>query len=488
MNTITALPFSTPEAQGIPSSAILAFVNAVEQDPGNIHSYMLLRHGTVVSQGWWDPYEPERQHMLYSLSKSFTSTAVGFAVAEGLLTVDDRVIDYFPDDLPAVVSDNLAAMRMRHLLTMTTGHAEAILIHVRDQPNPNWASVFLSLPIEYEPGTRFLYSGGATYMLSAVVQKLSGETLLDYLTPRLFDPLGIQNPVWETCPRGINTGGWGLSIRTDDVARFGQFCLQRGEWQGEQLLPTDWLEAATSFQVANAGSGAGTAVDDAENDWAQGYGYKFWRCRHNVYRCDGAFGQYCIVMPDQDAVLAITGGVEIMQTVLDQAWAHLLPAMGDNPLPEDGAAQQALSDKIDGLTLPYPQGSVSSPMANQVSGRRYRIEPNGQSIEVVSLTFGGDGVVLAIEKQGQKHRIVAGSNVWLKGDTTLENGVPGAIAAAGAWADDETYCMQVHFIETPYYLTFMCHFSGDSLTLDSSLNVSFGPTERPQLVGRVAHI
>ncbi len=406
MNQITALPVSTPEAQGIPSSAILSFVAAIEKDPGNIHSFVLLRHGNVVSQGWWDPYEPDRQHMLYSLSKSFTSTAVGFAVAERLLTVDDRVVDYFPDDLPADISDNLAAMRVHDLLTMTTGHAENTLIHVRDQEDGNWARAFLSLPIEYEPGTHFLYNSGATYMLSAIVQTLSGQTLIDYLTPRLFEPLGIQDPVWETCPRGINTGGWGLSITTEDIARFGQFCLQLGAWQGQQLLPAEWIEAATSFQVPNAGSGMGDNTDDSVNDWAQGYGYQFWRCRYNVYRGDGAFGQFCIVMPDQDAVLAITSGVEIMQSVLDQVWAHLLPAMDDDPLPEDGVAQQDLSAKLNGLRLPFPEGAESSALAAQVSGQRYRIEPNEQGIDALSFVFSGDGSVLTFRegRGGASHR------------------------------------------------------------------------------------
>ena len=404
-------------------------------------------------------------------------------MTEGLLTVDDRVVDYFPDDLPADISDNLAAMRVRDLLTMTTGHAEDTLIHVRDQSDDNWAKAFLALPVVYEPGTHFLYNSGATYMLSAIVQSLSGQTVLDYLTPRLFGPLGIENPIWETCPRGINAGGWGLSITTEDIARFGQFCLQQGQWQGEQLLPASWLEAATSFQVSNAGSGMGNNDEDAVNDWAQGYGYQFWRCRHNVYRGDGAFGQFCIVMPDQDAVLAMTCGVENMQAVLNQVWPHLLPAMGDGSLTEDDEAQQALSRKLDSLMLPYPQGSVSSPLAAQVSGRRYRIEPNDQGIDAVSLTFNDNGSVLTVEKQSQTHRIVAGKNAWLKGDTSLESEVPMAMAAAGAWVDDEVYCLQVYLTETPYRLTFMCRFRGDSVTLDSSLNVSFGPTERSQLRG-----
>jgi CubicO group peptidase (beta-lactamase class C family) len=487
VNQITALPVSGPEEQGISSSAILGFVEAIEKNPGNIHSFMLLRHGTVASQGWWDPYEPHRRHILYSLSKSFTSTAVGFAVTEGLLTIDDLVVDHFPDDLPAVLSDNLASMRLRDLLTMTTGHAEDTLVHVREQADGNWARAFLSLPVEYEPGAHFLYNSGATYMLSAIIQRLTGQTLVDYLTPRLFDPLGIQDPTWETCPRGINTGGWGLSTTTEDIARFGQFCLQRGEWQGRQLLPAQWLDAATSFQVPNAGSGMGDnvddSVDDSVNDWAQGYGYQFWRCRHNVYRGDGAFGQFCIVMPDQDAVLAITSGVEIMQSVLDQVWTHLLPAMADDPLPADRAAQQKLADRLAGLTLPYPEGSATSPVADQVSGRRYQIEPNGQGVEAVSFVFDGDRAELIIERSGAEHRIVAGCEAWQQGVTALEYETPTAIAAAGAWMDSETYCLRMHFIESPYYLAFTCRFSGDRVFLDSSINVSFGPTERPQLIG-----
>ena len=174
--------------------------------------------------------------------------------------------------------------------------------------------------------------------------------------------------------------------------------------------------------------------------------------------------------------------------MLDQVWAHLLPAMDDDPLPEDGVAQQALSAKLNGLTLPFPEGAESSALAAQVSGQRYRIEPNEQGIDALSFVFSGDGSVLTFEKEGEAHRIVAGNRTWRKGVTSLESEVPDAIAAAGAWANDETYCMRVHLIETPYFLTFRCCFSGDRLTLDSSLNVSFGPTERPQLVGHVAQV
>ena len=305
------LPRSTPAAQGVAAAGILAFVDAVEAASLGLHSLMLLRHGQVVAEGWWAPYSAAAPHMLFSLSKSFTSTAVGLAVAEGRLSVEDPVVDFFPAQAPRQVSANLAAMRVRHLLTMSTGHAADTTEAMTAAKDGNWVRAFLAQPVDHAPGAPFVYNSGATYMLAAIVQQLTGSTLLDYLTPRLLAPLGIEGATWESCPRGINTGGWGLSIKTEDIARFGQLYLQRGVWQGQQLIPATWVDAATARQVANG--------SNPDSDWEQGYGYQFWRCRHGAYRGDGAFGQYCLVLPDQDAVLAITAGVEDMQAVLNRS-------------------------------------------------------------------------------------------------------------------------------------------------------------------------
>ncbi|HEX2999328.1 MAG TPA: serine hydrolase, partial [Armatimonadota bacterium] len=311
------LPRISPEAAGIAPEAILAFIDAVEQRVGGLHGFMLLRHGSVAAEGWWNPYAPQLPHMLYSLSKSFTSTAVGFAVAEGRLTVEDRVISFFPDKLPSKVDDNLAAMRVKDLLTMNTGHDQDATGATASAADGDWVRAFLSLPVEHTPGSKFVYNSAATYMLSAIVQKLTGMPIVEYLKPRLFDPLGIEGQSWDTCPRGINTGGWGLRLKTEDIARFGQCYLQKGKWGDRQLVPAAWVAEATRKQVDNNNGGP--------NDWIQGYGYQFWRCRHNAYRGDGAFGQYCVVMPDQDAVLAINSGVGDMQAVLDAVWDCLLP-------------------------------------------------------------------------------------------------------------------------------------------------------------------
>lgn len=316
----TSLPRSTPEEQGISSAAIRAFVEEADSKVDSMHSFMLLRHGNVVAEAWWSPEAADKPHVLWSLSKSFTSTAVGLAVAEGKVSIDDPVLKFFPDDAPQDPSPHLKAMRVRDLLTMNTGHQDEL--NWREQAD--WAKAFLAHPVPHKPGTHFRYNTPATYMQSAIVQKVTGETVVDYLTPRLFEPLGIEKPKWDASPQGISIGGYGLYLRTEDIAKFGQLYLQQGKWHDKQVIPAEWIAQATSKQVAN-GSNPGS-------DWEQGYGFQFWRCRHGAYRGDGKDGQFCVVLPEQDAVIVMTANARDMQAMLNIAWDKLLPAFGDKPL------------------------------------------------------------------------------------------------------------------------------------------------------------
>ena len=487
MTPLASLPRSTPEAQGIPSAAIHAFVDAAERDLDVLHSFMLLRHGQVVAEGWWEPYRPADPHMLFSLSKSFTSTAIGLLVAEGRLSVDDRVLAFFPGDAPPEPSAHLQAMHVRHLLTMTTGHAADTTGPMAEQRGRTWVQGFLAQPVEYAPGTHFLYNTGASYMLSAIVQKLTGRRMIDYLQPRLFAPLGITGPRWETSPQGIDVGGWGLSITTADIAAFGQLYLQKGMWQGARILPETWVDAATAPQVDN-----GPAYNP---DWGQGYGYQFWRCRHNAYRGDGAFGQFCVVMPDQDAVLAITSGLDDMQPPLDLVWQHLLPAMGAAPLSDDEAAQAALTRKLASLQLRTPPGQALSPIAGRVSGRSYAVTANPDGIEAIRFDFGAAETRITVRLGGQDQQIVCGFGQWRRGEVALspldarhplaeQPAGRWKIAAGGAWTDGATYTAKLWFYETPFSLTLTCRFAGDALTVDQRANVGFGPLVGPQLQGQ----
>ncbi len=334
------LPRSSPEAQGVSSAGIRAFVEAANQQVDTMHSFMLVRHGCVVAEAWWKPEAAEKPHIMNSLSKSFTSTAVGLAVAEGKLTIDDPVLKFFPEDAPAQPSKNLQAMRVRDLLTMSTGHQT----EPKYSAETSWVQTFLAHPVEHKPGAHFLYNSAGTHLQSAIVRKVTGETVLDYLRPRLFEPLGIENPEWGTSPQGNTLGGWGLKIRTEDIAKFGQLYLQKGEWNGKQLIPASWVEQATAKQVSNG--------SDPTKDWDQGYGFQFWRCRHGAYRGDGAHGQFCIVLPEQDAVVALTANTRDMQAELNLVWDFLLPAFQPGALPENAAALATLQATLGNLAVP----------------------------------------------------------------------------------------------------------------------------------------
>lgn len=464
------LPRSSPEAQGVSSPGVLAFVEAADRGIDAMNSFMLVRHGQVVAEGWWSPYRAESPHSLYSLSKSFTSTAVGLAVAEGKLSVDDPVLKFFPDDAPAEPSKNLKAMRVSDLLRMSTGH-QAEPGRPKDRA---WTAAFLAQPVPNKPGTHFLYNTSATYMLSAIVQKATGATTLDYLRPRLFEPLGIDHPTWEASPQGITAGGFGLSVRTEDIAKFGQLYLQKGRWEGKPLVPAAWVEAASARQTSNG--------SDPRSDWEQGYGYQFWRCRHGAYRGDGAFGQYCIVLPEQDAVIAITSGVKDMQAVLDLVWDKLLPALGPSPLPADDAAVAALRSRLAGLTLRPQEGSGTPPPSAR---KTYAFPANDRKLESVALERDGGGETIVLRIDGADRRIACGRGEWKRGRAALGPMLPDQPAAAsGAWAGDDTFKAKVCFYETPFIVTLGLTFSGDRLLFDSQMNVGFGPTKQPQLVGK----
>lgn len=468
------LPRSAPEAQGVSSAAILAFVDTAEADIDALHSFMLLRHGHVLAEGWWTPYSAESPHSLFSLSKSFTSTAIGLAIAEGKLTLDDEVLKFFPDKVPPEPGGNLKAMRVSDLLRMSTGHQT----EPQRPPGQNWTEAFLAHPVPFKPGTHFLYNTSATYMLSAILQEATDTTLLEYLRPRLFDPLGIAKPAWEASPQGVTAGGYGLSIRTEDIARFGQLYLQKGKWEGRQLVPEAWIAAATSRQTANG--------SNPSSDWDQGYGYQFWRCRNGAYRGDGAFGQYCIVLPEQDAVVAITAGVRDMQAVLNLVWDKLLPAMKPSPLEADHAAAERLQRRLKSLSLRPMEGGVA-PSA-KIWGRKYAFPTNDHKLDAIMLegTSGGPVATLVTWWNGVEQRIACERGVWRKGQATWSALPPTPVAASGSWTGERTYTAKICFYETPFIITVRLNYDGDELRLNSERNVGFGPTKEAELVGKAA--
>lgn len=481
--TAARLPRSRPEVQGVSPSAILAFVDEANRKVDSLHSFMLVRHGHVVAECWWSPYDAQTRHELYSLSKSFTSTAVGLAIAEGKLSLDDPVLKFFPEDAPEKPSKNLEAMRVHDLLRMSTGHqTEPRLFSPQgaglNSLQKSWVKTFLAHEVPFKPGTHFLYNTAATYMQSAIVQKVTGQTVLDYLRPRLFEPLGIENPTWGTSPQGITLAGYGLSIRTEDIAKFGQLYLQKGRWGRQQLVPEAWVKAATARQTSNG--------SNPQSDWEQGYGYQFWRARHGAYRGDGAFGQFCIVLPEQDTVIAITSGTSNMQAVLNLVWSKLLPGLCAAPLEEDEESYPRLQARLKNLTLPTPKGSASARLPEGVSGKAYSFPTNGQKLELIGLVFDDkDGpVTLICQFNGsEKQRITCGQGEWKKGRLAIGQLPEQPAAACGAWTGDSEYTVRLCPYETPFVFTLRLRFDEKRVRVDPSQNVSMRMPKMGQLIG-----
>ncbi len=436
------------------------FVAAVESQNLGLHSLIVLENGEKIASRWWTPYAPEKIHQLYSLSKSFTSTAAGLAISEGRFTLDSPVISFFPDETPTEISENLARMRVRDLLSMSSGHTA--------EPwgeDDNWVRGFLGAPIEKVPGTHFLYNSLATYVVSAIVTKVTGQSLLEYLRPRLLDPLGITDATWESCPRGIHVGGWGLCVTTEAIARFGELYRLDGVWNGVRILPEGWVADATRSHIKNGDP-------SSPSDWTQGYGFQFWRSRHDAYRGDGAFGQFCVVVPGKKLVVAITAGTEDMQGILSALWESL--ALSGSPLSGLGETGE----------IPHPTGEETSPNA---LNRTYRIDENEAGITALGLAFDAEGLTLTLTDKWGTHTLLVGLNRWRDGVTTYHpaRSATQPTAARGAWIAPNVFAFRLCYTEHPATPLYTLTFDGDTLTLERTGSMGIGSKPSLTLTGKL---
>jgi CubicO group peptidase (beta-lactamase class C family) len=447
--SVRPLSTSTPAAQGVDASGVLALLDALDAASDiEPHSMMLLRHGRLVASGWWAPYTSERPQLVYSISKSFTATAAGIAAAEGLLRLDDPVISYFPEFEADITDPRSRAMLVRHVASMASGHETETLFRARELDREELVRGFLLVPPEQDPGTVFAYNQPATYTLGAIVQRVTGQSLTEYLRPRLLDPLGIGEAAWLRDRHGRELGFSGLHTTTDAIARLGQLYLDGGVWEGERLLPEWWVTEATRTQIANAGAAMGGV------DWQQGYGFTFWMSRHG-YRGDGAYGQFCLVLPEYDAVLATTADTWNMPGVLELVWEHLLPAFRTAPLPEGREANAALAERLAGLALPPAAGKPALPGYAEAWSAAAFTPYGGACGHVPKLTSvdvaaGADGWTLTLTEDGHPLRLRLGQAGW----TVADEPVP--IAVSGGWTGPDTLVVDIAFLETPHHLDVTC--------------------------------
>ena len=480
---------SIPEHEGIPSAHLQHFFEELDACPSiHVHSAMVLRHGKIVAEGSWKPYSGSYPHMMFSLSKSVVSMAVGFAVQEGLLTLDDKAAGYFPDKNVLFRSPRINNITVRHLLNMTSGLK---FNEVHSVVEKDWVRAILQSDCSFEPGTEFSYNSLNTYLLSAILCKKTGMGLVEYLTPRLFGPLGIHNVSWDVCPMGIEKGGWGLWLRTVDMAKLGQFYLQRGLWmvdgEEKQLLPEDWVIESTKMDTPTR-----------EGDYSKGYGYQIWSFgAKGAYQFNGMLGQYVIVLQERDMVIAMTGGSPSLFAdetclIVEKYFGDAAKGLSDDPLPNDIRALRSLRNALGNLyaireTAPKPKRLSTwarvwrrvfpekqivptvPPGLRKLNGRQYQLESSsaalmplilqgttnnfGANISKISMEFSPGECRLIVEDGAETNLIVAGMDgTPRKGCVTLN----GEIYAVGSTArlttdEDDRPVLKVFicFTETP---------------------------------------
>lgn len=437
----------SPESLGISSESILNFIEDCESSKIELHSFMILRHGKVAAEAWWKPFNSETAHTMYSHSKSIASLAMGYAISEGLVSLETKVYPLFEDKLPRVIPREGMELNIRHLLTMTSGKLMNPMVNTEKM---DWIKNFLAAPFAWKPGTKFVYTNENSYMLCAIVNKVTGMSVTDYLMPRLFEPLGIDRPFWEADQNGIEAGGWGLQLKTEDQAKIIQCCLQNGMWEGKQVIPADYLAEATSYQVDNA---------PGKPDNRVGYGFQFWMNRlPNSYRCDGLFSQFSIAMKDYDCCIVTNAGAPDEQGTLNAIWRHFPTGFSDEPLPENPEALKKLKDKIASLSMPLMEVMPRNPqMEEKLRGKSIHTRDTGfASILAAPATF------MLSKKPGNIDNIrfefsLSSTSMTFKEknspENTIEIGLDGKvrmskiqlanlhldIAAQGAWRSDGSF-------------------------------------------------
>lgn len=398
------LPRSTAAEQGIDPHAIELLVDSLQAIPKTeIHHLMIVRNGYVVAEAHNAPWQASDVHTLFSCSKTMVSLAVGIAISENRLRLTDRVASFFPDMLPDTITDAMAALTVRDLLTMDAGAYTPQDIHRHDTC---WERAFLN---NTKLGTdkRFRYDSFCTYMLAGIVQRVSGShSLLAYLRPRLLDPLGIDDADWELSPTGINTGGWGMRLHVESMAKIGQMILDGGKWNGRQIVPADYVAEMQKVQIE-------WHPGKEPSDLNQGYGYQMWRCLEpGVARADGAYGQYIIVDPARRLVVAMNG-ISLDHGPYDElacVWRQLMPGVSDSPIKVNAKQQRSLEKKLATLTLPTLKGKAQGPTFNltladnQLSISSLQLLPaNGSRTMVVTMADGTCDSIPLGHKQWARH-------------------------------------------------------------------------------------
>ena len=482
-------PTTVPELVGISSRDILDYLDALESSDTEMHGLMIMRHGTLCCQGWWAPYAPGLRHGLQSHTKTYAATAVGIACREGLLHLDEPVLGIFPEFAPADPSEMLKRLKVRDVLCMGCG------MDTMPSPSKDWIRDFLHTPVLHEPGTTYMYNSMGSTLLGAMVRKRSGLGLHDYLKPRLFDRIGIDsdNLRWVRLPDGMEVGGGGLFATTEDNLRLMKLYLDGGVWDGERILSEEYVRLATTNQNDSATESRNNPL---ATDNFLGYGFQIWMCKpRGAYRADGAMGQFTIVLPDLDMIIAINetaAGAGPAQHTLDLTWEFINRIGSRDPLPQDPEAAEQLRRRLSRLNIGNPDSSPLSGAANEISGRSYQVVSGGfgpyrgnimsgeapDPIRSFQLDFDQDGCLWTYITQSGKNESV---RVGMRGERFSNLiGSPDdptrLYLCSGLWTDEREFRLVCRFAESCVEDRYTLRFEDDTVHIFAENNSAFrGP-------------
>lgn len=459
---LTDLKHVTPEEVGIKSSAIKGFIDEINEKKLGLQSFTIVRHDKVCSQCFWKPYSAEYPHVMYSMSKSVTSTAIGFAISEGLISLEDKVSDFFPEYIAAKLPQN-RSLTIRNLLTM---RSDKLITFLDEKGNTDWVRSFFDAPFMLPPDTKFNYISENTFMLSAIISKVTGMSMLDYIYPRMFEPLGIEKPFWEADGKGNNAAGWGLYMRSEDLAKFFLPYIHGGKWiDGTQLISEDWVKMATAKQT--------DTVSDGYDDYMCGYGFQFWRNPvPNSYRADGLFGQRCLMFPDYDALVVLNSGESEDYKIMEVFWKYFPKCFEDDALAENADEHKELLDTISNCAT---ENLVAKPrnckIERKINNRAIKCKTNHftsvVSITVLNMLYNKPGKISEIKFNFKDDCLLF---TWKEKDeeNTIEVGLDGEYRESeihlkdlhyhafskAAWQEDGSLKVWIRPIETAHVRKF----------------------------------
>lgn len=470
---ITIERAKTAESIGVSSKEVQAFIDHSLELGKELHTLMVIRHGKVALEAYREPYGPDHKHMMYSVSKSITSTAIGFAIEEGLMTLDTKFVDVFPEVRGSKEDPNLEKLTVRHLLSMRSGLSISPLM---DKTKEDWLGQIFDGSWGFEPDTEFLYTNENMYLLCCLIHRLAKTSVVDYLTPRLFEPLGIENVFWESDPKGIEAGGWGAMLSTNDLAKFILCYQQGGKFGGKQIIPEWWTKEATKFQSDNS--------VNTDLDSKAGYGYCFWRnggC-DNSYRADGMFCQFGFVFEDYDACVILTGGEIFEQRMRDVIWEHFPKAFDDNadenqsvkvsfppyeklPARPHSFTEKMIENKTIKFTKPVVLNTVGFPVSVLPLATVFMSSDKAGNISNVSFNFSKDELIFTWTEGDEVNSIRAGMDGEYRRDTMTLAQMPFHTYATACWNSENELELHIRPIEAVAERILIFKFNGNNVTM-----------------------